>query len=73
MGACSCLRKSAAGHRDQALNIDALSQALDPAPMIRAEAVAVLDRFPWAVPTSTISNFISGRRVEVDLGDLSEP
>jgi hypothetical protein len=25
------------------------------------------------VPTSTISNFISGRRVEVDLGDLSKP
>jgi hypothetical protein len=58
---------------DQARNIDVLSEALDPAPMIRAEAGAVLDRFPWAKPTSTISNFISGRRVEIDLGDLSEP
>jgi hypothetical protein len=58
---------------DQARDIDALSETLDPAPMTRAEAAAVLDRFPWARPTPTISNFISGRRVEVEVGDLSEP
>lgn len=52
---------------DQARNIDALSEALDPAPMTRADALAVLDRFPWARPPPTLSNFIMGRRVQVQL------
>jgi Transglutaminase-like superfamily len=55
---------------DQARNIDALSEALDPAPTTRAGAMAVLDRFPWARPTPTISNFISGLKLQVQLEDF---
>lgn len=46
---------------ETAHDIDALAAALDPAPASREEAVAVLDRFPWARPTPTILSFPEGR------------
>jgi hypothetical protein len=56
--------------QEEARNIDALSKALDPTPVTRVDAVALLERFSWARPSPTISNFITGRRVQVQLDDL---
>ena len=53
---------------EQAQEIDALAKALDPAPVDRDAAEAVLARFPWARPTPTILSFPEGRdSVEITL------
>lgn len=46
---------------EQAREMDALAEALDPAPDTREGAKAVLDRFPWARPTPTVLSFPEGR------------
>ena len=45
----------------QAHGIDALAEALDPAPADRGAAEAVLVRFSWARPTPTVLSFPEGR------------
>jgi hypothetical protein len=52
---------------DEARQIDALAAALDPAPATRDEARAVLDRFPWARPTETVSSVVVTTPVEVPI------
>jgi hypothetical protein len=47
---------------EQARDIDALAQALEPAPGDRRDAEAVLARFPWASPTRTVLSFLEGRQ-----------
>ena len=47
---------------EQAHNLDALAEALDPAPVNRRAAQELLGRFPWARPTSTILSFPEGRQ-----------
>lgn len=50
---------------DEERQIDALAEALDPAPATREEACEILDRFPWARPTETDLNVIKTTPVEV--------
>jgi hypothetical protein len=50
---------------DEARQIDALAEALDPAPATRDEAREILDRFPWAQPTETVQSVIVTTPVEV--------
>jgi Transglutaminase-like superfamily len=45
------------GDEDAAL-IDALAEALEPAPESREAAAAILERFPWARPTDTVTSVI---------------
>jgi hypothetical protein len=45
---------------EQARNIDALAEALDPAPSDRTQAAAVLERFPWAAPSGTDLEVLHG-------------
>jgi hypothetical protein len=52
---------------DEARQIDALAEALDPAPATRDEARAVLDQFPWARPTDAVSSVIVTTPVEVPI------
>jgi hypothetical protein len=52
---------------DKARQIDALSEALDPAPVSRDEAGAILERFPWARPTETVSSVIVTTPVEMPI------
>jgi hypothetical protein len=52
---------------DEAHQIDALAEALDPAPANRDEACAILDRFPWVRPTETVSSVIVTTPVEVPI------
>ena len=52
---------------DEARQIDALAEALDPAPATRDEARVVLARFPWARPTETVSSVIVTTPVEVPI------
>jgi hypothetical protein len=52
---------------DEARQIDALSEALDPAPASRDGASAILERFPWARPTETVSSVIVTTPVEVPI------
>jgi hypothetical protein len=47
--------------------IDALAEAIDPAPGDREEAAAILDRFPWAHPPKNITSVIVTTPVEVPL------
>jgi hypothetical protein len=51
----------------EARQIDALAEALDPAPTTREDAIAVLDRFPWARPAETVSSVIVTTPVEVPI------
>jgi hypothetical protein len=52
---------------DEARQIDALAEALDPAPATRDDATAILDQFPWARPTETVSSVIIATPVEVPI------
>lgn len=52
---------------DEALQIDALAEVLDPAPVTRDDARIILDRFPWARPTETVSSVIVTTPVEVPI------
>jgi hypothetical protein len=47
--------------------IDALAEALDPVPATGNDASAILDRFPWARPTETVSSVIVATPVEVPI------
>jgi hypothetical protein len=47
---------------EQARDIDALAEALDPAPGDRTRAAAVLERFPWAAPSGTDLEVLEGSR-----------
>ncbi len=49
---------------EQALEIDALAAALDPAPAGRGEGEAMLERFAWARPTPTVWSLPEGRATE---------
>jgi hypothetical protein len=52
---------------DEARQIDALVETLDPAPATREDAMAVLDRFPWARPNETVSSVIVTTPVEMPI------
>jgi hypothetical protein len=52
---------------EQAKQIDALAEALDPAPENRSDAESILDRFPWARPTETVASVIVTTPVEVPI------
>jgi len=52
---------------DEALQIDTLAEVLDPAPATRDDARVILDRFPWARPTETVSSVIVTKPVEVPI------
>jgi hypothetical protein len=43
------------------------AEALDPAPATQENAMAVLDRFPWARPTETVSSMIVTTPVEIPI------
>jgi hypothetical protein len=51
----------------EAAEIDALAAALDPAPLTREAADAVLERFPWARPTGTVVSVIWTTPVEMPI------
>ncbi|HKW55577.1 MAG TPA: transglutaminase domain-containing protein [Stellaceae bacterium] len=51
----------------EAKEIDALAEALDPAPATQDAAAAVLERFPWARPTDTVESVIVTTPVEVPI------
>ena len=52
---------------DEAREIDALAEALDPPPASQAAADAVLDRFPWARPTDTVLSVIVTTPIETPI------
>lgn len=47
---------------EQARDIDALAQALDPAPADRTQTAAILEPFPWAAPSGPDLDVLEGRR-----------
>jgi hypothetical protein len=52
---------------EEAKRIDALAEALDPAPENRDDAESVIDRFPWARPTETVASVIMTTPVGVPI------
>ena len=46
---------------EQALDVDALAQTIDPAPDNRGEAKQVLAQFPWAAPNLAELGALEGR------------
>jgi hypothetical protein len=56
---------------EEAKQIDALAEALYPAPANRDEAEALLGRFPWARPRETVESIVLDRPVEVPILPMS--
>jgi hypothetical protein len=52
---------------DDAHQIDALAEALDPAPATREAAGAILERFPWARPTDTVVSVMATTPIETPI------
>jgi hypothetical protein len=60
-GMAASFRATHAVNEEQALAIDALAEALEPAPRNRIEATELLEHFKWAAPTDKELRSLEGR------------
>ena len=52
---------------DEAHDIDAIAEALDPAPTTRSAAAIILEQFPWARPTNIVGSVIGTTPFETSI------